>query len=211
MPSAPVTIVDYAGLQATMLEWALPGGAQPEFEAQIPNFIRLAEVRFDAQIRCHHQVGTSNVTTDNALIEVPGDWLETITFSIPGRGALDPLTLAQEADWRGKTPGTPACFTMMDGGIRPLPPPSGMITYELVYYRMLDKLTDLNTTNWLLRRYPDLYLFASLVAAEAFLRNTEDLPLWAQSVQNGIDELNEKSKGAEFARGKPIARVITIE
>jgi hypothetical protein len=34
------------GPKASIIDWALPGGAEPEFEAVVPDLIRLAEARF---------------------------------------------------------------------------------------------------------------------------------------------------------------------
>jgi len=213
MPTNPFNITDYAALQAAMSNWALPGGPLEEFEAERGNFIRLAEARFDLELRCHNMIGTSNVTSSSGLISVPSDWLETVDINVfvSGRGwvPISSLTLNLSGA-RTTTPGRVAGFSMMDGAIRVQPVPNTDTQYELVYYRKLSKLSDTVTSNWILQLHPNLYLFAALANSGAYLRNPEDLAVWAGAATNIIGTINEQTKGAEFARGQPIVRRVTF-
>jgi hypothetical protein len=154
----------FDGLKASIIDWALPGGAEPEFEAVVPDLIRLAEARFDRELRVSNMIGTSLIETDDVLIGMPDDCLEVILLS-PFNGEraqyipMDSFTLAQEVENRLAT-GTPKGFTLMDGGIRPVPAPAGLTKYELVYYRSISRLTPEVYTNWILQTAPDLYLYA---------------------------------------------------
>lgn len=205
------TLGNYAQLQITIRDWALPGGTLPEFNANIPNFIRLAEARFDLELRSANMIGTSIIETDNPLIAVPCDWLETIAISIPGTGELKSLTIGQEAQAR-RNNGNPTAFAMMDGGIRPLPAPTdgSMITYELVYYRKVSQLSDTVQVNWILNLHPTLYLFASLSMAHAYLVNQDQVGLWSQSAAAIIQSINEQSKRAEYARSHTPTRQLSF-
>ena len=69
------------GLKASIIDWALPGGAEPEFEAVVSDLIRLAEARFDRELRTSNMIGTSLIETDDVLIGVPDDCLEVILLS----------------------------------------------------------------------------------------------------------------------------------
>jgi hypothetical protein len=206
----------YEGLKAAIVDWALPGGGEPEFEAAVPDIIRLAEARFDRELRTSNMIGTSLIETDDLLIGVPDDCLEVILLSpwSPDRAqysSMDSLTLAQEVANRLAT-GNPRGFTIMDGGLRPVPAPLGMTKYELVYYRSVSRLNDDDQpTNWILQTAPDLYLYASLAAAAAYLKNPEEIGVWAQSAADMIDKINERSLRAEYARGKPLVRSISLD
>ena len=48
----------------------------------------------------------------------------------------------------------------------------------MTYYAKIPALSGSNASNWLLARSPDVYLYGSLVAAEAFLMNDERLGVW---------------------------------
>jgi hypothetical protein len=154
-------------------------------------------------------IGTSLITTDDALIAVPDDWLETIALSIPGTGELKSLTIGQEAQARGR-PGKPQAYCHMDGGLRPLPAPGGMIDYELVYYRKVSRLADTQQSNWILSEYPNLYLFASLGAAHGYLVNNDQISLWAQSASGIIDSINSQTQRAEYARSHTPTRQLSF-
>jgi hypothetical protein len=205
----------YTGLKQAIIDFALPGGAEPEFEAAVPDFIRLAEARFDRELRTSNMIGTSFIETADVIIGTPDDCLEVILLSpwSPDRvqySSMDSLTLAQEVSSRLAT-GTPSGFTIMDGGLRPVPAPLGLTKYELVYYRSISRLDDTQWTNWILQTAPDLYLYASLAAAAAFLKNLEEIGVWAQSAADMIDKINERSLRSEYARGKPLVRSISLE
>jgi hypothetical protein len=205
----------YQGLVQSIIDFALPGGAEPEFEAAVPDLIRLAEARFDRELRTANMIGTSFIETADIVIGVPDDCLEVILLSPWSPSAaqysqMGSLTLAQEISQRILT-GEPRGFTLMDGGIRPVPAPLGLTQYELVYYRSVSRLNDTQYTNWILQTAPDLYLYASLAAAAAYLKNPEEIGLWAQSAADMIDKINERSLRSEFARGKPLVRNISLE
>jgi hypothetical protein len=204
----------YSGLVQSIIDFALPGGAEPEFEAAVPDFIRLAEARFDRELRTSNMIGTSLIETADLVIGVPDDCLEVILLSpfsseLAQYTEMDSMTLAQEVANRLAS-GTPKGFTIMDGGLRPVPPPTGLTKYELVYYRSISRLDDVQYTNWILQTAPDLYLYASLAAAAAFLKNPEEIGVWAGSAQNMIDSINERSLRSEYARGRPLVRNITL-
>jgi hypothetical protein len=204
----------YSGLKQTIIDFALPGGAEPEFEDAIPDFIRLAEARFDRELRTSNMIGTSFIETEDTVIGTPDDCLEVILLSpwspsVAQYSQMDSLTLAQEINQRILT-GEPRGFTLMDGGIRPVPAPLGLTQYELVYYRSVSRLDDVQYTNWILQTAPDLYLYASLAAAAAYLKNPEEIGIWAQSAADMIDKINERSLRSEYARGRPLVRNITM-
>jgi hypothetical protein len=205
----------YSGLKQSIIDFALPGGAEPEFEAAIPDMIRLAEARFDRELRTSNMIGTSLIETSDIVIGVPDDCLEVILMSpwspsVAQYSQMDSLTLAQEVKQRILT-GEPRGFALMDGGIRIVPPPLGLTKYELVYYRSVSRLDDIQYTNWILQTAPDLYLYASLAAAAAYLKNPEEIGVWAQSAADMIDKINERSLRSEYARGKPLVRSISLD
>jgi hypothetical protein len=205
----------YQGLKNSILDWCLPGGAEPEFEAAVPDLIRLAEARFDRELRTSNMIGTSLIETDDILIGTPDDCLEVILLS-PFNGdaaqyiPMDSLTLAQELQNRIST-GAPKGFTLMDGGIRPVPAPLGLTSYELVYYRSISRLSEQQWTNWILQTAPDLYLYASLAAGAAYLKNNEEIGVWAQTAGEMIQKINDQSLRSEYARGRPLVRTVSLD
>lgn len=198
----------YTALLAEITDWALPGG-EPKFDAALPSFIRFAESRFDRELRVHNMIGISTITTDEGYVGVPTDWLETIQIAPQGGKPLKSLTIHQRQELEGLT-GTPCGYAMIDGGYRLMPAPGAESTWEITYYRKLERLSVANQSNWLLDQAPDLYLHASLSFAHAYLDNPSQVELWANSAGGAIEKMNERSREQEYARGRPLVRELTF-
>lgn len=194
----------YAGLLAELQDWCFGRSDIP-----YASFVSMAEARFNRELRVQAMEQTSIVTTDETIIEVPDDWLETITFArqtSTGVCVMDSNSIAQELQMRYAT-GEPVSYNHMDGGIRVSPPPNGEFTYELVYYKKIPPLTSVDP-NWLLTKSPDLYVYGSLVQAAPWLMDDNRMTLWEAKTVSIIQGMNDESKRAEHARGQgPVRRV----
>lgn len=64
--------------------------------------------------------------------------------------------------------------------------------------RMMFALSDTNQTNYLLRGYPDAYLFGALLESAPFIRDDGRLAMWQERFDRAVDEIQiqeDKSKG----------------
>jgi hypothetical protein len=59
-------------------------------------------------------------------------------------------------------------------------------------------LSDAAPANWLLTRHSDIYLWATLLTAEAFLVNDERLGVWKAALDEAIDELVQAGNRKRF-------------
>ena len=79
--------------------------------------------------------------------------------------------------------------------------------YELVYYGEWTPLSDAATTNGILTKYPQLYLFASMIHAEAFLVNDQRVATWTGRYDKAVADANRRSElavqGGTMAVGMP--------
>lgn len=205
--------MDYARLKQQITDWALPGG-EACFTAQVPHFIRLAEARFNREIRAHNMIGVSEMVTSQPFPSMPPDWLETIAVTDrsqwPGGSVpLKHLTInQQQCAFYGV--GVPWGYANTDGGFRLVPSPNAARTYEVTYYRALEPLSDCNSCNWLLFTSPDLYLSCCLQFAQDYLQNDEAMQKYAALATDAIGKINMQSKDQEFSRGQPIVRAISF-
>jgi len=62
----------------------------------------------------------------------------------------------------------------------------------------VEALSDSNTNNWVLTRYPDAYLYASLSAASIYLVDDQRAVGFEQLAQRAIDEINLDEQNARF-------------
>ena len=74
--------------------------------------------------------------------------------------------------------------------------PTGITTFEFDYYQKISALS--GTVNWLFSAHPDIYLFGSLVEANAFTEMPENAVLWKarrDEIFEEIERLDIKTKG----------------
>jgi hypothetical protein len=95
----------------------------------------------------------------------------------------DPVTVLTELNLhemnreRSETTGKPEFFTVHEE-IEFDKTPDTSHTAEMIYYAEFVPLDSTNTTNGLLTRAPDAYLYGALVASAPFLVNDERIQTW---------------------------------
>ena len=180
-------------------------------DAQIENFVSLAEASFDRVIRVRDQIKRSTASISTQYIALPSDLLELYTIQLntsPVIG-LEQVTLAYADQVKPTLPSTgkPRYYTISGEQIEFLPTPDATYTIEIVYYSQILKLnSDTQTTSWLLSKNPDLYLFATLSQAEPFLMNDERIGVWNSFLEKGLEELRLADEKAQTNTGTIMMR-----
>jgi hypothetical protein len=194
----------YSGLQASVADW-LTG--RTDLVGVIPDFIRLAEAKFNREIRCLDMVVRKTTTSTAEVVGLPADWLQTKNVELvtsAGPKKLEYVTLDHADDINYAATGLSTyAFTIVGNAIQLVPSPTENVSVQLTYYQKIPALTDVAPTNWLLTKHPDLYLYGTLLHAAPYLENDERVQLWGTAVQATIDTLNGVSDKAEFS-GQPL-------
>lgn len=152
---------------------------------RIPEFIDLAEAKMKRDSRLR-EVSELSFTAAEGY-SLPTYFKSVIDLYHDGATAfgrikiVDPDELSNRKLNHGDT-GVPRFASVIDLSsgklLRFAPEPSGTYTLKLVFDTELDPLTDSNTSNWLLDQAPDLYLFATLAEAEAYLQEDQRVQMW---------------------------------
>lgn len=192
----------YSALQASIASWL----NREDLSAQIPDFITLAEARFNRELRVNAMLRRFSTVMTQDYVQLPTDWLEHVSMVVtsagPDYGALTYLSNEGYNDLRNRGfSGTPRYYTIVDDKIILLPAPTSSVTVEIVYYARIAALSSGNPSNWLLARSPDLYLYASLVSAEAYLQNDERIPLWSAAAEKILNDMKMESEKAKRPQG----------
>ena len=192
----------YADLQASIASWL----NKEDLTNVIPDFIKLAEARFNRELRTLQMVKRATANTEDEFVAVPADWLEAKDLSIADL-PLAYITPEKLGEWKyvnvtGKT----RYYTIVGGSFELFPAPTDDVTVEMAYYAKIPALTVSNTSNWLLAKAPDLYLYASLQQAAPYIMDDERLPLWAANATAIIQFLNNESDNATHSGAPLIAR-----
>lgn len=203
-----MALATYTDLKTSIGDWL----NRADLVGQIPDFIAMAEARFNREIRHNAMLKRQTTVATSDYVTLPSDWLEHVSITVAGDTSVSsPLTyLANDEYYRVKLQGLTGAFryyTIQENNILLLPATSsGSTTLETIYYAKIPALSDLAPSNWLLARAPDLYLYSSLLAAEAFLQNDERLQVWAAAADNVLGSLKLESERAKRPQGNLTAR-----
>lgn len=205
-----MAITTYAELKSAIADWL----NRDDLDAVIPTFISLAEAVLNRQVRAPEMVARTAVTIDSEYEQRPADWLETIRYQI----STDPITVLefvtpQEAiiqKTKYSTNGTPLFFSTVGTQFQHVPAPDTSYTGELLYYSKIPALSDENTTNWLLDRNPDIYLYAALVQTAPYLREDERVAVWAGIYDRLMEDFRVSNERAKTGSSRLVTRTRTF-
>lgn len=197
--SVPSDVGNYSGLIQTVVDTL----KDESLEERVPDFIRLAEARFN---RLLYPVDDETTTTLSATvanegkIALPDDFKKarTLTYSASGRY----VTLKQLGpdDFRtrflGATANPPEAFCVVNNQLWVGPTPDATYSLSLVYVEGIPNLSPSNQTNWLIENHPDLYYFGALMYAELDGWNDER----AHDFDGAVDRIIEEIKFADAQR-----------
>lgn len=204
-------IANYSELQASITSWL----KRDELVNDVPDFITLAEAKFNRIIRTTDMETRSLATATGEYLGLPSDFLQIRAIryvsgfnrNLKYYPPTELTALKQSEDT-----GAPFAYTIEDNQIKLFPAPSATSPYdvEIDYLARIPTLTDAVTTNWLLTNNPDIYLFGALVNAESFLYNDKRVPMWQARLSEAVSELNISAgkERAGAAAMMPIVRHI---
>jgi len=199
-----MAITNYSTLQAAIADYL----NRADLTSQIQNFIQFAEADMNTRLRCREQIVRAEATSNAEYVQLPADWLEAINLHIVGgQQPLRYITL-DEADIVNKEQiyVGPHYYSLMNGAIEIVPAPAENIDIEMIYYAKIPALSDQNTTNWLLTKAPDVYLYGALTHAAPFLMDDQRIPVFAQIYLTRTQALIDESQKSLHSGSPLIAR-----
>ena len=181
---------NYAWLLAAIATW---NGNRTDLAALIPDFVMLAEKRMNTDLESRQQEGVVTLTCTAGLnsVTIPADMSELRSLSIAQYGPLDYLTPDQfNLTTAGLSSGTPRFFTTIGQSIYLGPTPASAIVLDCAYRAFLPPLSDSAGTNWLIEKYPNTYLAATMIESISYTKNVGDLPMWEKKYKDAMDSVN---------------------
>jgi hypothetical protein len=197
-----MAITNYSTLQSAIADYL----NRADLTSQIQNFIQFAEADLNTRLRCREQIVRSEATSSAEFVQLPSDWLEAINLHIGGgKQPLRYITL-DEADTINSTQIyiAPNFYSLMNGAIEIVPEPAEDIDIEMIYYAKIPALSDQATTNWLLTKAPDVYLYGALTHAAPM--DDQRIPVFGQIYLARVQALQEESQKSLHSGSPLIAR-----
>src|SRR5690606_14399080 len=95
-------------------------------------------------------------------------------------------------------------YTMADQTLILYPTPSVAREYSLYYVPAIADLSDTNTSNWLLDRSPDVYLFAACVEAAGYMQDLQLMEFFLARYNSARDALFSASARQRMPSNTPL-------
>ena len=188
-----MAISTYSELQTAVANWL----DRDDLTARIPEFIALAEARFNRILRLRSMEAkyTANTVAGQRNLALPANYIQMRNFQVN----TSPLTTLSyvtpeiyDRVWGGSTSGTPKFYTILANEVSFGPIPGSVMEVEMLFYKKFDNLSVTTTTNSLLTDSPDLYLYGAMLEAEPFIMNDERVPLWAAALDRAVSDMQEQ-------------------
>jgi hypothetical protein len=198
------TITNYATLQSAIADYL----NRADLTAQIQTFIQFAEADLNTRLRSREMIVNATATSDGQFVALPSDWLEAINMMIVGGQSPLRYITPDEADTiiKAQTFTSTRFYSMTTGIIELVPPAVDDITIDMVYYGKIPALSTANTTNWLLTKAPDVYLYGALTHAAPFLMDDQRMGVFSQIYLARVQSLQDESQKALHSGSPLIAR-----
>lgn len=183
-----MALANYTDLTTAVEAYLHRGG----MTAVIPDFVTVAEARLNRDIRCSLMEAEQSYSSSSRTLALPTGFLQAKSLYRYDSGY--PVKLVQLESERFNSiahdvaTGTPEYFNV-SSSIKLDVAPASATTFSLRYYKKLDLATD--ATNWLMTKYPDAYLYASLLAAAPYAKNQADLAMWKDMLGGVLKEIND--------------------
>lgn len=195
-------IGEWRSLVNSVRAW-LNRGEEDLSDSQISEFIALAEAEFNRVLRVPEMDEVSVATIGTGNVDLPSDFLaaQSIFYKTRELGQTTPIALIKRY---GDVLGEPLQYCLLDGSPRKIrlgPQPETEIQLTLIYYKKIEGVSENNPDNWLLNDHPDLYLWATLLCAEAYIVNDERVAGWEAKKNEVLAQLIAAGRRDRFSGG----------
>ncbi len=198
-----MALATYDDLKAALSDWLI-GHALADRSV---DFIAMAEADLNRKLRTRQQQRRSTTEPDGAYVALPLDFAEAVNVTLnESSRQIQQVTFAFADLVRKTETGSPAYFVISGQQMEILPTPQPGDTVEMVYYATIPPLRDTEPSNWLLKRAPDLYLYAALAQAGPYINDENRAALWEKRRDQIITDLNQEAEAAAYSASPLVMR-----
>lgn len=199
-----MAIATYSDLLVAIPQWGWRTD-DAEYEAAVPDFIRLCEREMNNKLRLAEQETTAVLTLVDGLGNLPADFLELRTQD-DGRRTASLVSPGFAFDTYAPS-SYDATYTIVGSKVRSFS--LGQPTAAITYYAKIPPLGPDNQTNWLLTKDERAYLYGSLAQGAVFSKDNEDAQKWGSLFEAALADLRRSDQMARYGGARVRPRMIT--
>jgi hypothetical protein len=196
-----MSIATYDDLVVAVGNWL----QRDDLAARVPEFIALAEAKFNRSLRCVQMEKRSYANVDSGAsepqyISLPNDFqaMRSVCLTgVTGKPRLQYLSDTQIKDLRaniGDATGEPSYFGIFGTEMELVATPDDDYELEMIYRATVPGLSTVNQSNWLLIMSPDAYLYGTLLEATVLIKDDPRIDLWVKGLASAIEGINTLTK-----------------
>ena len=190
------TLSTYTDLLNRVSEWS----QREDLLALVPNFIELAEKTIFRELPLRSIETSATGTTTSDTIAQPADCLSIERLEIVANGYKYTLSYTSPNGIEALTGTTskPSRYTVENGNIRLISPPSSAYSYTLYYIPQVLPLSTTVLTNSIFALSPDVYLFGALMELSRYIMDGEMEAKYGARFSQTLDSMKRKDERQRF-------------
>jgi len=179
----------------------------PDFVAQIPNLIALAEASIAAELKTYMQliVVETTLIEDQSVLNKPARWRKTISMKINGKPVMlrsQDYVAQYQSESENNVPLYYAEYDFNNWNFAPKPDQEYPV--EIIYYAEIQPLDNTNQQNLWTAIAPQAMLYGALVQAQGYLKALDKLPMWKGYYTEAIAALKKEDNARRVDRNTTV-------
>ena len=197
-------ITNYSDLKSEIANWI----HRDDLETNIPVFIQLAESKIAKNIKSRYleTVYSSTLTGSSDTFTIPFDY-SSIKSIVVESNPVSPLELIPDHTLQQynqtSASGVPQFYSITGSDIYFSPVPDSNYGITITYNADLIPLSSINNVNWVLTRYPYLYLYGALIEASIYTNDPDQVQFYQAKFDDAIKDIWENYNDQSFS-GSPL-------
>lgn len=181
--------------------------SDPDFIAQIPNLIALAESNIAAELKTFMQLNVVETTLlqNQNVLDKPARWRKTVSMKVAGQPILlrsQDYVAQYSAESSAGKPLYYADYDYSHWNFAPLPDQEYPV--EIIYYSEIQPLDSENQQNLWTAIAPQAMLYGTLVQAQGYLKALDKLPMWKSYYTDAIAALKKEDSTRRVDRNTSV-------
>ncbi len=191
-----MSISTYAQLQTAVYRWILRMTTDRVVTSdQVQNYISLCESELNRELRVRELEESTTLSTvaTQDFVNLPSDFRKVGSiYHLSSPFDIKTLPTIKDLKIKYSTRSERPCEATIYGTKIYLgPTPNAIYDINLDYYKEITALSDLNTTNVILTRYPDVYLYGAIRHAYINTRDEKNLSVAENNYTAAINRIKD--------------------